>query len=103
LKEEPAAVMGVLKAGARHLDGRFLDRVWITRLFTSDGRVQGAYGIDLTTGNAVVFEAPVVILAAGGADRLYSETGSSGDGALLAADAGASLANLEFVRFVPQP
>jgi succinate dehydrogenase / fumarate reductase flavoprotein subunit len=103
LQEEPAAVMGVLKAGARHLDGRFLDRIWITRLFVSDGRVQGAYAIDLTTGNPVVFEAPVVILAAGGADRLYSETGSSGDGALLAADAGAALANLEFVRFVPQP
>jgi succinate dehydrogenase/fumarate reductase flavoprotein subunit len=65
--------------------------------------VQGAFGVDLNDGNPVVFEAQAVILACGGADRLYSEKGSSGDGPLLGADAGAALANLQFVRFIPQP
>lgn len=103
LREAPAEVIRVLKQGAQHLDGRFLERIWITRLLTGEGRVQGAFGVDLNDGNPVVFEAQAVILACGGADRLYSGQGSSGDGPLLGADAGAELANLQFVRFIPQP
>lgn len=103
LREEPAAVLRVLRQGAQHLDGRFLERIWITRLLVVDGCVQGAFGVDLNDGTPVVFEAQAIILACGGADRLYAEQGSSGDGPLLGADAGAALANLQFVRFVPQP
>jgi succinate dehydrogenase/fumarate reductase flavoprotein subunit len=105
LQEGPAAVMRVLEQGARHLDGRFLQRIWITRLLTCDGRAQGAYGIDLESGDPVVFEACSVILACGGSERLYAEArgGSSGDGLQLALDAGARLANMEFVRFLPEP
>jgi succinate dehydrogenase / fumarate reductase flavoprotein subunit len=105
LQEAPAEVLRVLKQGARHLDGRFVDGIFITRLLSSAGRVRGAFGVDLQSGEPVVFEARSVILAGGGAERLYSDTprGSSGDALVLAQQAGAKLANMEFARFLPEP
>jgi len=53
----------------------------------------------------VVYTAPAVILATGGAGRVYSRTtnppGVTGDGIMIAARAGARLADLEFVQFHP--
>jgi len=53
----------------------------------------------------VVYAAPAVILATGGAGRMYARTtnppGVTGDGIMIAARAGARLADLEFVQFHP--
>ncbi len=53
----------------------------------------------------VVYTAPAVILATGGAGRMYSHTtnpsGVTGDGIMMAGRAGARLADLEFVQFHP--
>lgn len=53
----------------------------------------------------VVYTAPAVIMATGGAGRMYARTtnppGVTGDGIMIAARAGARLADLEFVQFHP--
>jgi L-aspartate oxidase len=53
----------------------------------------------------VIYTAPAVILATGGAGRLYSLTtnppGVSGEGVMIASRAGARLADLEFFQFHP--
>ncbi|HUP01150.1 MAG TPA: fumarate reductase/succinate dehydrogenase flavoprotein subunit [Gemmatimonadota bacterium] len=82
----------------------------ITRLLTAggiggDGRVVGAFGYDRERGRFHVFEAQAVVLATGGIGRAYSITSNSweytGDGHALAYEAGAELADMEFVQFHP--
>jgi L-aspartate oxidase len=52
-----------------------------------------------------VFTAPAVVMATGGAGRMYARTtnppGVTGEGIMIAARAGARLADLEFVQFHP--
>jgi L-aspartate oxidase len=52
-----------------------------------------------------VYTAPAVVMATGGAGRMYARTtnppGVTGDGIMIAARAGARLADLEFVQFHP--
>ena len=77
----------------------------ITRLFTRDGRIVGAAGVDLGNGDIVQFNSPAVVLATGGVGQLYPVTSNpikvTGDGLALALDAGASLINMEQVQFYP--
>ncbi|MGD2271973.1 MAG: FAD-binding protein [Desulfobacterales bacterium] len=79
--------------------------VTITRLFTHDGGVVGAMGVDLGNGEIVQFSAPAVVLATGGIGQLYPVTSNpikvTGDGLALALEAGASLINMEQVQFYP--
>lgn len=53
----------------------------------------------------VVYTAPAVVMATGGAGRMYARTsnppGVTGEGIVMAARAGARLADLEFVQFYP--
>jgi succinate dehydrogenase/fumarate reductase flavoprotein subunit len=82
----------------------FLEGILITRLLKDRGSVVGAMGID-NQGGAVAFAAPAVVLATGGLGQVYSRTdntgGSTGDGYVLAFDAGAVLQDMEFVQFYP--
>ena len=82
----------------------FREGVLITRLLMNRGAVVGAMGID-SKGEAVVFAAPAVVLATGGLGQVYSRTdntgGSTGDGYVLAYDAGAVLQDMEFVQYYP--
>jgi succinate dehydrogenase / fumarate reductase flavoprotein subunit len=69
-------------------------------------RVLGTVGIDLDTGEYVVFDTNVVVLAAGGYTSLYGRHSSrddenTGDGPALAYQAGARLLDTEFVQFHP--
>ena len=90
----------------RHLaDGtvRLIDEATVTQLATENGRVTG---LDYTTPEgAQQLGATAVILATGGYAGLYANTSSSaavtGRGILAAANAGAVLADLEFVQFHP--
>jgi succinate dehydrogenase/fumarate reductase flavoprotein subunit len=82
----------------------FLEGILITKLLKDRGSVVGAIGID-SQGEAVVFAAPAVVLATGGLGQVYSRTdntgGSTGDGYVLAYDAGAVLKDMEFVQYYP--
>ncbi|HTU71678.1 MAG TPA: L-aspartate oxidase [Candidatus Baltobacteraceae bacterium] len=69
-----------------------------------DGRVAGVHAHD-RDGRALTFLAPAVVLATGGIGRLYRYTTNpveaTGDGIAMAARAGATLADMEFVQFHP--
>jgi len=79
--------------------------VTVTRLFTSGGRIQGAFAYRRENGRFVVFRAPAVVIATGGVGKCYKVTSNSweytGDGQALAYEAGAELIDMEFVQFHP--
>ncbi|MBM2809823.1 MAG: succinate dehydrogenase, flavoprotein subunit (sdhA) [Chloroflexi bacterium] len=83
--------------------GRVTENVMITRLLTAGGRVVGAAGFDVQSGQPYRISAGSTILCAGGADLLYhprrGEGQTSGDALALAYQAGAPLSNMEFVQF----
>ena len=77
----------------------------ITRIVLENGRVAGAVGYKRESGETVIFKAPAVIIASGGAGKIYTVTSNSwectGDGQILALHAGAELTDMEFVQFHP--
>lgn len=77
----------------------------ITRLLKDGDRVCGAFGYWRETGKFVVFKAKAVVIATGGIGKCWSITSNSwegtGDGVMLALDAGASLIDMECQQFHP--
>lgn len=79
------------------IDGRVVD------LARSGERVIGV--VTAEGKRRAIYTAPAVVLATGGAGRMYARTtnppGVTGDGIMIAARAGARLADVEFVQFHP--
>jgi succinate dehydrogenase / fumarate reductase flavoprotein subunit len=77
----------------------------ITRLLKDGDRVVGAFGYYRESGRFFLIKARAVILATGGWGRMYRVTSNSwestGDGAILAFNAGAELMGMEMVQFHP--
>ena len=76
----------------------------VERIIVEDGR---AVGVEAVTGDGTALrcEAPAVVLATGGAGRLYRFTtnieSATGDGVALAFRAGAEVRDMEFTQFHP--
>jgi succinate dehydrogenase / fumarate reductase, flavoprotein subunit len=79
--------------------------VTVGRLLLSAGRVVGALAYARADGRLIQFSARAVLLATGGAGRIYRVTSNSwestGDGTMLAYEAGARLRDCEMVQFHP--
>jgi fumarate reductase (CoM/CoB) subunit A len=91
-----------LAAYAAKLGVEFKEHIFITKLLVNNGKIAGAAGFDWN-GNMLVFQAKAVLLAAGGLGHLYQWTnnaaGTTGDGYVLAYQAGVPLRDMEFVQF----
>ena len=82
-----------------------IDIVTSAKLAAPDNRVLGAYVYNRQTTHVEVIEARFVILATGGASKVYLYTsnpdGATGDGIAMAWRAGSRVANMEFNQFHP--
>jgi succinate dehydrogenase / fumarate reductase flavoprotein subunit len=81
------------------------EEVFAWKLVVDEGRCAGVVCWDLLKGGLRAIEAKCVILATGGAGRLYTGTtnshSSTGDGAAMALLAGAPLKDVEMLQFHP--
>jgi len=81
------------------------DEFFCVELLVHDGRCQGALAIELRTGDLVALLARAVVLATGGAGRIYRQNTNggivTGDGIAMALRAGVALRDLEFVQYHP--
>ena len=86
---------------------KVLDEIYIVSLLHGrGGRIAGALGLDLQKWKLVVLKAKAIALCTGGHSRCYARSTSrffenTGDGVLLAYDAGAELMDMEMVQFHP--
>jgi succinate dehydrogenase/fumarate reductase flavoprotein subunit len=86
-------------------DVRVYDELFATDLIVVDNACCGLVGMDLATGTCYALRARAVILASGGAGRVFGQSANgliaTGDGMALAYRAGAPLQDMEFVVFHP--
>ncbi len=84
---------------------RRLDEHFCVDLLVEDGRVQGVLAIDIESGDFRLIQARAVIIATGGAGRVFRENTNggivTGDGMALAYRHGVPLRDMEFVQYHP--
>jgi fumarate reductase flavoprotein subunit len=81
------------------------DEYYVTDLLIEDGRCRGFTAIEMRSGQMRRFDARAVIIATGGAGRMFPFTTNgaikTGDGMALAYRAGVALKDMEFVQYHP--
>ena len=84
---------------------KFYDEFHILSLIVQEGRCGGVVAYEMATGELHVFHSKAVMLATGGAGKIFKTTSnalaSTGDGMAIAYRAGAALEDMEFVQFHP--
>jgi succinate dehydrogenase / fumarate reductase flavoprotein subunit len=84
---------------------KFYDEFQVLSLIVDNGRCCGVVAYELATGKLHTFYSKAVLLATGGAGKIFKTTSnafaSTGDGMALAYRAGAPLEDMEFVQFHP--
>jgi len=82
-----------------------LDHTLATSLLVEHGRIAGVEALALQSGQRETYEAANVVLATGGAGRMFTYTTNpevaTGDGIALGFEAGAEIADIEFYQFHP--
>ncbi len=77
----------------------------VVKLLKNNGEIVGAQAFDFKTGKNVIFKSKAVILATGGLSRVFERSTNphtaTGDGVAMAYEAGAKIADLEFIQFHP--
>ncbi|MBW1801490.1 MAG: FAD-dependent oxidoreductase [Deltaproteobacteria bacterium] len=98
-----------LTAEAQRRGVRIMNRIMVTDLLVSDGRIAGALGVGTRTGDIYFFRAKAVVLSSGRANRLTRNAMGvdfnlnlpphlSGDGKAMALQAGVEIVNMEFLE-----
>ncbi len=81
------------------------DEFYATDLLVADKRVGGVAAIEMSTGRMYLFSAKAVIIATGGAGRIFPFTTNgaikTGDGMAMAYRAGVALKDMEFIQYHP--
>ncbi|HTD81444.1 MAG TPA: succinate dehydrogenase/fumarate reductase flavoprotein subunit [Thermoplasmata archaeon] len=82
-----------------------LDEWFVTQILTEGGKAVGVAALELKSGNLSAITGKAVVIATGGAGRVYEFTTNgaikTGDGMALALRAGAPLKDMEFLQFHP--
>ncbi len=108
--EEPDLKV-IIAAKAQEKGSFVVNRTMGLQILMDGGRVAGAVGINVRTGEIVICRAGAVILASGGTARFglpnsgylygtFDFPGNTGDGYVMGFQAGASLTGMEYVRRV---
>ena len=83
----------------------FFNEFEILSLIVNNGQCCGVVAYELATGKLHTFHSKAVLMATGGAGKIYKTTSnaaaSTGDGMAIANRAGAALEDMEFVQFHP--
>jgi len=81
------------------------DEYFVLDLLVDDGQCRGVVAIDIASGAFTAFEAGAVIMATGGAGRVFKQNTNAGiltgDGLGMALRHGVALRDMEFVQFHP--
>lgn len=104
LEDRPGhELLKVLKGELLRRNVRLLENQMVLKILTNDGRVCGAIGAGLYTGDFTLYRAKSIVLATGGASRVYpyftQDVKNTGDGISLGWEAGADLIDMEFLQF----
>jgi fumarate reductase flavoprotein subunit len=95
----------LFQTSLKHPSINRLDEHFALDLVMDDGRVTGVITYDQRNGYPVLVEASAVIMATGGAGRVYAQNTNggivTGDGMAMAFRAGAALRDMEFVQYHP--
>ena len=79
--------------------------VFVTALIVDEGRCRGVVAYDMIRGGFEAFTADAVVMATGGAGRIYANSTnaiiSTGGGAAIAYHAGVPMEDMEFIQFHP--
>lgn len=94
-----------LRAALYRAGVRVCEEHLVTDLFVDGGRVSGALGVDLASGEFTAWSAKRVILASGGCGWMFAPFTSNmrsntGDGFVLAFEAGAELRDMEHAQYI---
>jgi succinate dehydrogenase / fumarate reductase flavoprotein subunit len=100
-----SAMLHVLYEQAIKNDVRIYEEWFVTSLIIEDSVCHGAIAFNMHTGEMETIRAKSVIMAAGGAGRVFEPSTNAlictGDGLALAWNAGASLMDMEMVQYHP--
>ncbi|MEN8115744.1 MAG: L-aspartate oxidase [Bacteroidota bacterium] len=79
--------------------------VAVIKLLQTENQITGIQAYDFRTNKNIIFKSKAVILATGGLSRIFARSTNphtaTGDGIAMAYEAGARLADLEFIQFHP--
>lgn len=103
-----------LGKAVRKLGCKVLDKVMMVDLLTHGGAVVGGIGFHIRTGDFYIIQAKSTIIATGNTNRLYENPRinpfntwlcpfDTGDGQMMALNAGAALTNMEYMRMTLMP
>jgi succinate dehydrogenase / fumarate reductase flavoprotein subunit len=100
-----SAILHVLFEQSLKLGLNVYEEWFVTKLIIEDGACRGVVAIDLKTGEMHTIKAKAVIVAAGGAGRVFEPSTNAlictGDGLSLAYQAGVPLMDMEMIQYHP--